>query len=80
MSVRRFVLTLVFFCAMLFASDQVQAQGCSGCRDNIAGSAPKVQKSFRRGIAVLGVPAIAIFAGVLWIGLRNRNSESEPGL
>jgi hypothetical protein len=57
------------------------AQGCSTCRDNVAGSAPKVQRGFRKAIPVLGIPAVAIFLGILYIGWRSRpaaDPASDP--
>jgi hypothetical protein len=53
------------------------AQGCAACRDNVAGSSPKVRSSFRKAIPVLGVPAMLIFAGALWIGLRSREENGD---
>jgi hypothetical protein len=41
------------------------AQGCSLCRDTTAGSAPKTREGLRRGILVLGLPAGAVFVGIL---------------
>jgi hypothetical protein len=48
------------------------ALACPFCRDNVAGSAPMVQKGFRRAVPVLGVPAIGLFAGILMVGWKNR--------
>jgi hypothetical protein len=55
------------------------AQGCAACRDNVAGSAPRVRSAFRKAIPVLGVPAFSIFVGALWIGLRRREADESLG-
>lgn len=46
------------------------AQGCSLCRDTAAGSAPKAREGLRRGILVLGLPAGAVFAGILAVAWK----------
>lgn len=47
-----------------------RGQGCSMCRDATAGSAPQTRKALRRAIPLLGLPAIAIFAGSLVLARR----------
>jgi hypothetical protein len=54
-------------------------QGCSSCRDNVAGSAPKVQRGLRRGIPLLAIPAVGMLAAFLWVGARGRGTEEEAG-
>jgi hypothetical protein len=49
----------------LFLGTAAHAQSCSLCRDASAGSAPHARASLRRGILVLGIPAGAIFLGIL---------------
>lgn len=51
------------------------AQGCSSCRDNVAGSAPRVQRGLRRGIPLLAIPAVGMLAAFLWVGARGREPE-----
>jgi hypothetical protein len=51
------------------------AQGCSICRDTTAGSAPHMRQGIRRAILVLGVPAGAIFLGILLIARRTKPRE-----
>jgi hypothetical protein len=46
------------------------AQGCSLCRDTAAGSAQKAREGLRRGILVLGVPAGAVFVGILVVAWK----------
>jgi hypothetical protein len=54
-----------FLAALLYMPVPALAQGCSLCRDTTAGSAPKAREGLRRGILVLGVPAGALFVGIL---------------
>jgi hypothetical protein len=46
------------------------AQGCSLCRDASAGSAAKAREGLRRGILVLGIPAGAVFLGILAVAWK----------
>jgi hypothetical protein len=59
----------------LFAGTAAHAQSCSLCRDATAGSAPHARESLRRGILVLGLPAGAIFLGILFAA---RHYRGEP--
>ena len=55
---------------------QARAQGCSMCRDAAAGSSPRVRQSLRRAIPILGVPATALFLGMLGVAFRlNRPAQ-----
>jgi hypothetical protein len=63
----RFLLVLA---ALLAFSALSQAQGCSLCRDTTAGSAPRVRQGLRRAILVLGVPAGAVFLGILIVARK----------
>jgi hypothetical protein len=56
------------------------AQGCSVCRDSTAGSAPKAREGLRRGILVLGIPACAVFAGILAVALKTKPREEQESL
>lgn len=51
------------------------AQGCSLCRDTTAGSAPKTREGLRRGILVLGLPAAAVFVGILVLAFKIKPRE-----
>ncbi len=53
------------------------AQGCSLCRDTTAGSAPKTREGLRRGILVLGLPAGALFVGILAVAWKMKPHEEE---
>jgi hypothetical protein len=55
-----------------------RTQGCSLCKDATAGSAPHAREGLRRAILVLGVPAGAIFAGILLVAQRIKPRE-DPG-
>jgi len=61
---------LLVLAALLAVSALSHAQGCSLCRDTTAGSAPRVRQGLRRAILVLGVPAGAVFLGIL-VAARN---------
>jgi hypothetical protein len=63
---------LLLACALASPVFASRVQGCSACRDNVAGSAPRVQQGFRKAIPVLAIPAVAIFAGILLLGWRSR--------
>jgi len=67
---RLFPLALFFAIAV-----PAHAQGCAACRDNVAGSSPRVRSAFRKAIPVLGIPAFTIFIGALWIGMRKREDS-----
>jgi len=51
------------------------AQGCSLCRDATAGSAPHQREVLRRAILIMGVPAGAIFLGILVLARRMKPRE-----
>jgi hypothetical protein len=72
----RFLAGFVLVCALALPAS-ASSQGCSACRDNVAGSAPKVQQGFRRAIPVLAIPAVAIFAGILLLGWRSRTAADQ---
>ena len=56
-----------------------RAQGCSLCRDTTAGSAPKAREGLRRGILVLGLPAGAVFLGILAVAWKIKPHDvQEP--
>ncbi|HEX3471587.1 MAG TPA: hypothetical protein VHT28_10415 [Silvibacterium sp.] len=51
------------------------AQGCSLCRDTTAGSAPRVRQALRRAILILGLPAGAVFLGILLVARKTKPRE-----
>jgi hypothetical protein len=53
------------------------AQGCSLCRDATAGSAPKAREGLRRGILVLGIPAGAVFLGILGVAWKVKPRDED---
>jgi hypothetical protein len=54
------------------------AQGCSLCKDATAGSAPRQGQALRRAILILGLPAGAIFLGILALARRIKPREGLP--
>jgi hypothetical protein len=68
---------IALLAVVLFAGGLVHAQGCSACRDNVAGSAPHVQRAYRRAIPVLGVPAGIIFVAAIWVVARKREETAS---
>lgn len=66
---KRFCIAAVLAAAMCVPATG-HAQGCSLCRDTAAGSAKKAREGLRRGILVLGVPAGAVFAGILVVAWK----------
>ncbi len=59
-----------FLAGLLCLPASGPAQGCSLCRDSTAGSAPKAREGLRRGILVLGIPAGAVFLGILAVAWK----------
>jgi hypothetical protein len=53
------------------------AQGCSLCKDTTAGSAPRAQQSLRRAILIMGIPAGAIFLGILVVARKIKPREDS---
>ena len=48
---------------------------CSACRDDTAGSAPQTREGLRKGILVLGIPAAAVFVGILVLAWKMKPRE-----
>jgi hypothetical protein len=71
---KRFGLAWLFAIALLCAPRLANAQGCSLCRDSTAGSPAAVRQGLRRGILALGLPAAAIFFGILLVA-----RQVQPG-
>ena len=67
---------LLILAALLAVSSLGHAQGCSLCRDTTAGSAPRVRQGLRRAILVLGVPAGAVFLGILIVARNIKPREA----
>jgi hypothetical protein len=53
------------------------AQGCSLCRDTAASSSAKAREGLRRGILVLGIPAGAVFVGILAVAWKIKPRAEE---
>ncbi|MGC2161924.1 MAG: hypothetical protein WA634_08455 [Silvibacterium sp.] len=63
--------------AMLWLPAMSHAQGCSLCRDSTAGSSAKTREGLRRGILVLGIPAGAVFVGILVLAWKIKPRPEE---
>lgn len=50
---------------------------CPACRDVTAGSAPQVRAGIRKGILVLGIPAGAVFLGILGVAWKMKPQAEE---
>jgi hypothetical protein len=61
----------------LYLPAPIYAQGCSLCRDATAGSAAKTREGLRRGILVLGIPAGAVFVGILAVAWKIKPRDEE---
>ena len=70
-------LVLALALSAFFATSHVSAQGCSACRDTTAGSAPQARAGLRRGILVLGVPAGALFLGMIVVARRIEKERAD---
>lgn len=68
---------MVALAALLCLPVLTHAQGCSLCRDTTAGSAPKAREGLRRGILVLGLPAGAVFLGILAVAWKIKPREER---
>jgi hypothetical protein len=53
------------------------AQGCSLCKDATAGSAPHQRQALRRAILIMGIPAGAIFLGILVVARKIKPREDS---
>jgi hypothetical protein len=63
---------LLMLALVLFPAFVARAQGCSVCRDTTAGSAPQMRQGLRRAIPILGIPAAALFVGILVLAGKTR--------
>ena len=59
-----------FLLACMLSAGTLHGQGCSACKDGVAGAPAKTQQGFRRAIPVLAVPAAGLFAGILLVSRR----------
>jgi hypothetical protein len=57
---------------VLFPAYFSHAQGCSMCRDTTVGSAPQMRQGLRKAIPILGIPAAALFLGILLFAGKTR--------
>ena len=74
---RHFVLKLALLLALLISSAVMYAQGCAACKTNAAQAGSEAQRGLRRGIAVLLIPSLIIFSGVVFLAYKNREANRE---
>jgi hypothetical protein len=74
---RDFILKFALVFLMSISSASLYAQGCAACKTNAAQSGAEAQRGLRRGIAVLLIPSLIIFSGVVVLAYVNRNSSEE---
>lgn len=74
---RHFVLKLALLVTLLISSAALYAQGCAACKTNAAQAGSEAQRGLRRGIAVLLIPSLIIFSGVVFLAYKNREANRE---
>jgi len=74
---RHLVLKLALLVTLLTSSAALYAQGCAACKTNAAQAGPEAQRGLRRGIAVLLIPSLIIFSGVVFLAYKNREANRE---
>ena len=73
----RFVLKFALLLILLISSATLYAQGCAACKTNAAQAGPQAQRGLRRGIAVLLIPCLIIFSGVVFLAYKHREATRE---
>jgi hypothetical protein len=68
---------LALFVMLLAATPAVHAQGCAACKANVAQAGPDAQRGLRRGIAVLLIPSLIIFTGVVVLAYKYREATHD---
>lgn len=71
------VLALALFFILLTSGVSLYAQGCAACKTNAAQAGPDAQRGLRRGIAVLLIPSLIIFSGVVFLAYKHREVTHE---
>jgi len=69
--------SLALFVMLLAATPAVHAQGCAACKTNAAQAGAEAQRGLRRGIAVLLIPSLIIFTGVVFLAYKHRAGTHE---
>ena len=74
----RTLLIKIVLCIVLLASGALlHAQGCAACKSNAAQSGSQAQRGLRRGIAVLLIPSLIIFSGLVFLAYKHRAGADE---
>ena len=73
----RIFFKLVLLFVLLIGSAALHAQGCAACKTNAGQAAPDAQRGLRRGIAVLLIPSLIIFSGVVFLAYKHRHAAGE---
>jgi len=68
---------VALFVMLLAATPPMHAQGCAACKTNAAQAGPEAQRGLRRGIAVLLIPSLIIFSGVVFLAYKHREATRE---
>ena len=63
----------------LAAAPMAYAQGCAMCYTSAAAAKKAGIEALRSGILILLVPPLMIFAGIIWLTYRSRNSFNGHG-
>ncbi len=71
------VLSAVALTLLLVITLSAHAQGCSLCKDATAGSAPRQRQALQRAILIMGLPAGAIFLGILVLARKIKPREDS---
>ncbi len=61
--------------ALLILPGRALAQGCSMCKTGSEAVAAEQQRSLNRGILILALPSVVIFAGLSIFAFRYRSRE-----
>jgi hypothetical protein len=71
------MLKLALFFMLLISSASLYAQGCAACKTNASQAGPEAQRGLRRGIAVLLIPSLIIFTGVVVLAYKYREATHD---
>jgi hypothetical protein len=72
---RHLLLKFALLFMLLISGSALYAQGCAACKTNAAQAGAEAQRGLRRGIAVLLIPSLIIFCGVVVLAYTNRHTE-----
>jgi len=69
--------SFALFLMLLAANPALHSQGCAACKTNAAQAGPDAQRGLRRGIAVLLIPSLIIFTGVVFLAYKHRAGTNQ---